>query len=345
MRVSGEDAVPGLQIEKEPAIGAVGHELAGQAARAKRPCAADVFGEILESRDLEARPFGERAIIAFGPHAREPPLAADRLQEVADLPRLCALAGEPGADRQPSARAQHPEGLPEEAPLVGHVLGALDRIDALEAPVGERVGQPVLADDVHQRLVRCRTGAFGLNRGNRHARHAHPVPLGEIARRRAVSAADVAHALAGLEIEVVGDEIDQGLDGAIRAFVPGLPEPVMDVVAPDLAVEPVELVVVLRHRSCRRKLLGIDHGRLSDLSRSDRPAYAAAARGARAGRQASLTSYPWTTAASDPFGARTYGRLRPRRAHHRPGARHDSHAPQQGERRTCRTECCWSGVS
>ena len=63
-------------------------------------------------------------------------------------------------------------------------------------------------------------------------------------RGRAVAAADVADRLARGEVQPVGHEIDQRLHGRRPALTARRPETVMDVLAPDFAVEQVELVVV-----------------------------------------------------------------------------------------------------
>ena len=67
-------------------------------------------------------------------------------------------------------------------------------------------------------------------------------------RGRAIAAADVADGLARGEVEAVGNEIDQCLGRLVRRFRARSPIAVMDVLAPDLAVEGVELVIVRRHR-------------------------------------------------------------------------------------------------
>ena len=88
---------------------------------------------------------------------------------------------------------------------------------------------------------------------------------GEPFRRRTIAAADVADVLSGLQSQPVGQMRDQRLDRLIRSLIAFRPEAVMDVLAPDLAIEGVELIV----------MLGNVGGGL-DLPRSDHRAASAA---------------------------------------------------------------------
>lgn len=75
--------------------------------------------------------------------------AADRLEQVTDLPGAGILFGEPRADDEAPPRGQHTVGLDEEGGLVGHVLARLDRQRGIGRIIGQPVDQPVADLDVH----------------------------------------------------------------------------------------------------------------------------------------------------------------------------------------------------
>ena len=88
---------------------------------------------------------------------------------------------------------------------------------------------------------------------------------GEPFRGRTIAAADVADVLSGAPKPAGRPDRDQRLDRLIRSLIAFGPEAVMDVLAPDLAIERVELIV----------MLGNVGGGL-DLPRSDHRAASAA---------------------------------------------------------------------
>ena len=69
--------------------------------------------------------------------------------------------------------------------------------------------------------------------------------LGKPFRCRAITAADVANMLSGPQGQCGGQMGDKNLDSFVRSFPACPPEPVMDVLAPDLPIEWIELIVML----------------------------------------------------------------------------------------------------
>ncbi len=65
--------------------------------------------------------------------------------------------------------------------------------------------------------------------------------------RRTVAAANVADHVARREVEPVGDQVDQRSGGILGSLVAGLPIAVVQVLAPDLAIELIECVVMCCH--------------------------------------------------------------------------------------------------
>src|SRR5687767_13401926 len=84
-------------------------------------------------------------------------------------------------------------------------------------------------------------------------------------RRRAIAAADIADVLARLEVQAASEVGDEGFDRLLRGLPAALPEAMMNMLAPDLAVERVQLVIMLRDGSRRLNLSRHDHGRASAL--------------------------------------------------------------------------------
>ena len=93
--------------------------------------------QILETVDHKTRFRRPVAIVRLAAHARQAPFAADGLEQVTFLPRVHAVAGEPGIDSEKPAGAEGAVGLVEETLLVRHMLGAFDGDDAVEGVVLE----------------------------------------------------------------------------------------------------------------------------------------------------------------------------------------------------------------
>src|SRR6185312_8977348 len=101
---------------------------------------------------------------------------------------------------------------------------------------------------------------------------------GEPFRGRAIATADVADVLSGLQGQSAGQMRDQRLDRLIRGLIAFRPETVMDVLAPDLAIERIELVVMLGnvgggldlswddHRAANAALTDVSCTRVSDVT-------------------------------------------------------------------------------
>ena len=127
------------------------------------------------------------------------------------------------------------------------MLGAFDRIGTVEAGIGEVVAQPVLLADVQRAAGRSPPGRDRrLGGGDRHAGDGDAVALGQHLGGGAIAAADVADRLAGAQAQTLGHQPDQRLGGLCRGLLPGCPVAVMDVLAPDVAVEGVQLVIMVR---------------------------------------------------------------------------------------------------
>nr|WP_284945429.1 hypothetical protein [Acidisoma sp. PAMC 29798] len=201
---------------------------------------------------------GHRGVISFVPHARKPALATDRLQQMPHFPWPRIGFGQPGIDAEKSARPQGAEGLIEKALLVRHMLGTLDRIGAVEAGVGQAVREPVLHANIHARH-RFGGGIGGLGGRDGEAGHAHVPRLRQIARRRAIAAADIHDIQIRCQIQMIGEEFDQRDRCLGRCLASGHPIAVMDMVAPDLAIEGVEIVVMGRDGGGGLDSLGMDH--------------------------------------------------------------------------------------
>lgn len=122
-------------------------------------------------------------------------------------------------------------------------------------------------------LGRPRGADGGLGGGDRHTRHVDAVALGQANRGGPVAAADVAHRLARGEVEPGGHEVDQRVGGRRPALAAGGPEAVVDVLAPDLAVERVELVVM--GSDGRRGLGPVRADHLSRLTDQRKPGFQA----------------------------------------------------------------------
>ncbi len=71
--------------------------------------------------------------------------------------------------------------------------------------------------------------------------------LGERLRRGAVAAANVADYVAWLEVEPIGNQVDQRSGGILGSLVAGPPVAVVHVLAPDLAIKPIERVIMCCH--------------------------------------------------------------------------------------------------
>src|SRR3954471_7642354 len=170
-----------------------------------------------------------------------------------------AFAFKPGANDEAAAGLQHPARLGEEAALVDHVLRALDRIGAVEGGIREAVVEPV-ADVAGEAWTRPPDRRLGFGEGE--AGHRHAAMLREPAGGRAVAAAYVDEALAGLEREPLGDQPDQRLGRLGRALPAGAPIAVMDMLAPDAAIGDIKLVIMARDVGGRLRAVGIDHGTL-----------------------------------------------------------------------------------
>src|SRR3712207_213706 len=84
-------------------------------------------------------------------------------------------------------------------------------------------------------------------------------------RGRAITTADIADVLARLEAQLAREMGDEGFDGFFRGLPAALPEPVMDMLAPDLAVERIQLVIMLCDGGGCLNLPGYDHGKASAL--------------------------------------------------------------------------------
>src|SRR5687768_1799293 len=79
--------------------------------------------------------------------------------------------------------------------------------------------------------------------------------------RRAIATADIADVLAGMMVKCFSKMGNKGFDRLVRSFLAAGPETVMDMLDPDLAVERVEFVIMLRDGSGRLMFPRHDHGK------------------------------------------------------------------------------------
>ncbi len=152
-----------------------------------------------------------------------------------------ALRPLPGTEGQPSAGTQQAGRFFEEARLVLQVFQALDHPDDVERFSGHGQGGGVGAQNLRSlgqasSGVEATSGA-SLTSADRQAEDLATESSGEPASRGAVAAADVEHAVAGPETCSLGQVGDEALLGGLRRAVAVRPETVVDVLAPEEAVE------------------------------------------------------------------------------------------------------------
>jgi hypothetical protein len=86
-----------------------------------------------------------------------------------------------------------------------------------------------------------------MHGGERNTDDRHVVRVGKRLCRCAVTAANIADYVAWREIEPSGDQLDQRNGGILGSLVAGPPVAVVDVLAPDLAIELIARVVMCCH--------------------------------------------------------------------------------------------------
>ena len=103
-------------------------------------------------------------------------------------------------------------------------------------------------------------GIGALLSGQREAGDADLAGHGELPCSGTVAAADIHALLARFKVQPVCDGVDQRLDGLVGCLAARHPQPVMNMVPPHLAVNGIELVVVVRDRRGILGNIGDDHG-------------------------------------------------------------------------------------
>ena len=151
------------------------------------------------------------------------------------------------------------------------MLGALDR----DRPVERRARQAVL-QPVAQQVCRVRgTGLGGqrvgvLRRTDRQPGDRRPVLLGQQPGGRPVPAADIHHRIPGPDSDPPGQVLDQLPDGDGRTLAAGPPQPVVDVLAPQVLVQIDRCVEVFLDRPVDFRLfyVGFHSGQSPDGMRT-----------------------------------------------------------------------------
>src|SRR3954468_6702139 len=111
-----EDPVGRAGVQQEAAVARLADELAGEPGGADRPGPAHAGAEVLASGNLEPGRGREPSVVALVAHVGQPTLAADRLEQVAQLPAARTVAGEPRAYGEATAGPQRAPSLGEEVP-------------------------------------------------------------------------------------------------------------------------------------------------------------------------------------------------------------------------------------
>ena len=244
----GKYSIAGAAAENEASVPGVGSKPMHSAADADRPGARDGRADIFYTRHGKTRPPKHIFILRLFAEPGQPPLLADRLKEIADVPWAWGAVREPSANDQSSSGAQSAESLSEASYFVVHMLGALDRIGPVEDGGGKPIGEPISHLE--------RQGASGgdaprcacmLHGGERNADDRHDMRVGKRLRRCAVTAANIADYVAWREIEPSGDPLDQRNGGILGSLVAGPSVVVVHVLTPDLAIELIERVVMCCH--------------------------------------------------------------------------------------------------
>lgn len=214
----------------------------------------------------------------------QPALVTDRPQQVADLPIGRVFGGEPCRDDQTPPGPQGASALSEKGLRVGHVRDALDGDDGIEAFRGEWIVRPIAEHVAGPAAPIASPGQVAsLCLGDGDTDHGGPDVVGEPTRRAPVPAPDVAHAIARRDPRPLGDQAREVFCRLRRRLVPTQPKAVMEVLTPELAVEAVELVVVMRDGGALGSDVRADHG-ISAARAPRRPA----SRWPRRGRRADL---------------------------------------------------------
>ena len=114
----------------------------------------------------------------------------------------------------------------------------------VEGGVGQAIVEPVADVEFVRAGAGPRGGELVLGGGQSEAGDRDAEPLGEAGGGGAVAAADVDETSPGRGREPLADQIGERLDRLGGAFAAGAPEAVMDMLAPDRAVDRIELVIM-----------------------------------------------------------------------------------------------------
>ena len=185
-----------------------------------------------------------RTIFSLSPHSWQPALRANRPEQMADLPRLCVFTCQPRADSKPPARLEDAGHLSKRPLLVAHVFGAFDRDHGVESARREIVGQPITQPVTGVLRLRVALRVLYLSRGDGNPRHHCAKLFRQHTRCAAVTASDIAHRIPFADVRPCRNVLDQLDDCALSALRPAQPQTVMNMLAPHLAIEHVQLVIV-----------------------------------------------------------------------------------------------------
>lgn len=259
----GEDAFAEGAVDDEANVSGVGEEAGEDAAGDDPPGAFDLGGDVGGFGDGEAGGGGEVLVFLKGAHAGEAAFFADFLEEVG-FEAAGVVGGGPDGEGGMGTGFEGAVELLEEEGLVFHVGEGLDGDGGVEGVVGEGGSEPVLDEVVDVAVGGGRLGAGlgGLLFGEGEGGDVEAVGFGEPTGRGAVAAADVGEVVAGFEGEGRGDALEEVEGGVVDAafVVVVVPEAVVDVVAPGVSVEVVELVVVTGDVGGGEGDPGGDHG-------------------------------------------------------------------------------------
>ena len=189
----------------------------------------------------------ERLVFGRAAEVRHAAFAANRFQQPTLARRARLLGGQPGADHQSAFGPQDPMRLREEGavcPACARSFRSRSRRRMIPRAIRSSASHRAGIRDSHSPSRSC------LRDGELRGRNRDAGDLATARRQHArggsVAAADVANARAVLDRCLLRYEIDQLQDGLLATFAAGPPEAVMHMVAPDIAIEMIELIVMRR---------------------------------------------------------------------------------------------------
>jgi hypothetical protein len=153
--------------------------------------------------------------------------------------------------------------------LIGDVLGALDCISVIEAGVGHGVFQPVA--DMEGERAGASARHFRLLPGQGEAGDFYLQLIGEAGGGLAITAAYVCEAVSWRRCELPSNQIRQGVGRLLDTLSAAAPQAVMDVLAPYLAIDVVELVIMAGDVGAALRGVRFDHREKWSTPSSRRP--------------------------------------------------------------------------